>query len=158
MKSAQSFVEYNIKELSPTETTNLPGENHQSRVQSLTRVFWLMAGAVFRADVKKHQDIPDDFLKPFLAKVQEILNVDIRTRNQNGLYPSKHCYIIPYVLRHRLRLPIDFVRTLRTAAGGDETTRVVDIERMLSYLQDKPLEDLQGIQEPSMFWNVLESD
>jgi hypothetical protein len=147
MKAAQCFVEYNKEELSLLNNLDLAEENQQNKLQRLTQGFWDTAAVVFMSNVKKRLRIAGEIHEAFLAKVQIVLEADIRACNQNSIWNGWHRYIVPYVLRHRSHLPINFVATLKKA----NEEKVIDISEILSY------EIIDGIRTTDAYWHALKN-
>jgi hypothetical protein len=147
MKAAKYFVEYNKEQLSLPDNADPPEKSRQRKIRRLTKVFWDTAGAVFRSDVRKRPKIADEVHEAFLASVQMVLDADIRAHNKDSLGNWSHGSIVPYVLRHRSHLPVNFVATLKKA----NEENVLDISNILSDGKT------DGIQRIETYWHALEN-
>lgn len=150
--AAQRFVEYNSNDLAPPDDADLTEHKRLSKIQRLTKVFWDIATPIFQSDAEKHPNVPAKYCMAFLAAIETVLQVGIRTSSRYVYYEDwRYRYLPVYIIRHRSHLPEGFISTLRKASEE----YVIDMGGMLSKFDELP-EALQGIREESKFWRALE--
>lgn len=143
MKIARQFVENNANSLEVNPPIEEP---------FLTGIFWRIVRPAFQPNVEKHLYISEDDHVAFLRAIRTVLQANIWNPRNDVLDPPAY-FLVAYVLRHRSRLPDNFVATLKKASEKS----VLDIEYILWTLSRRSASFTEGIRTSSKFWYALEN-